>query len=832
MRNFRLLIIILVAGILTFPVGLTFATPLEGYIYDQSTGNPVPDATVEVTGYTNLQPITIKSIPGSHQFDVTDLAGYFSIKVEHEGEYQLSISHLGYLPARITMITGDEPSRTNLYPEVIELAKAVVTLGRTDPVRIPGAKTTLDRKLVELSYGTQDVPMLISETVNATAFSWSGSDVGASSINIRGFSSDRIAATVNGVPINDPEDHEQYWQDSPDFLSNTYNIQVERGVSSFLNGPTGVGGGLNLVTSDAVSKRELGITYQGGSYNTQRRTFFYRSGIVNDKYNFTGRFSKVTTDGYRDHTSADMWSYFLAAARFDPNMVTRLQVYGGQEEMDAYWWGVSESMLETHRRANYSAWYKDYHEELFWYESVDYDGERDFFQQPHYMLHNQWRLSPRLVMNQSLFWILGNGFYEEYKPGRDYWEYNLSSDPDDDRETDLIRRKNVDKNQYGWLPRINWQTNHYTSMELGLELRNYTGEHWGNVMWAEDLPDEVSPQHEWYRWTGEKSYLGGFFNLDHQLNHALSFNAGLQVRNINYQVEQKVIGAFSGYEYDLDWTFINPRLGLNYQFDRDTRLYASFAGAGREPVDDMIFDADNPYDIPKVSKFNQPEIDPEYMWDIEMGIQRRFGLLEMGVNLYGMFFTDEIIKTGFSSDLDEEVYINAPATRHMGVELDAKWEQALPGLTLSGNLSYGQAILGDFEIDHVAGLDDNWEPIIETVNLDGNRIARFPDLVANLRATYSTSILTASLRIQHVGKQYMDNREDEEATLDPYSVLDGTLLFRLLGWNSNTVDLELRGMNLLDTEYEPFGIVDVEDGTPYYVPAAGRRYLLGLTIRM
>ncbi len=817
---------------LVIAVGTLSASTLQGYVYDRSTGNPVADATVEVTTYTHPVMMNTESVPNGKYLDVTDLAGYFAIEVEREGRYQLLVNHLCYLPVKIIMVTGDKPERTMLYPEVIELAKVVVTTGRNDPARVPGAKSTLDRKLVETSYGAQDVPMLAAEVANTTAFSWSGNNVGASSINIRGFGSDRIAASVNGVPINDPEDHEQYWQDSPDFLSNTYNIQVERGVSSFLNGPAGIGGGLDLVTSDAVSNRELSITYQGGSFNTQRRTFFYRSGIVNDKYNFTGRFSKVTTDGYRDHTGADMWSYFLAAARFDPNMVTRLQVYGGQEEMDAYWWGVTKSMLETHRRANYSAWYKDYHEELFWYESVDYDGERDFFQQPHYMLHNQWRLTSDIEINQSLFWILGNGFYEEYKPGRGYWEYNLSNDPDDDSETDLIRRKNVKKNQYGWLPRLNWQAAQFTNLELGLELRHYQGDHWGNVEWARDLPDGISPQHKWYDWIGKKSYIGGFVNLEQDISPSLDVNAGVQVRNIGYDVEQEVMGAFTGYEFDLDWTFINPRLGINYQYNRDTRFYASLAGAGREPVDDMIFDADNPYDIPKLSKYNQQEIDPEYMWDVELGIHRNFGSVELGVNLYGMFFTDEIVKTGFSSDLDAEVFMNAPTSRHMGIELDAKWENAAPGLSLTGNLSYGQATLGDFEIDHVAGLDANWDPIIETVNLDGNRIAHFPDLIANLRATYSVSILTASLHIQHIGKQFMDNRNDDDAALDPYTALDGTLLFRLYNRDNSSVDLELRGMNLLDTEYEPFGIVDVEDGTPYYAPAAGRHYLAGLTIRL
>jgi hypothetical protein len=39
-------------------------------------------------------------------------------------------------------------------------------------------------------------------------------------------------------------------------------------------------------------------------------------------------------------------------------------------------------------------------------------------------------------------------------------------------------------------------------------------------------------------------------------------------------------------------------------------------------------------------------------------------------------------------------------------------------------------------------------------------------------------------------------------------------------------------MNLGDLEYEPFGIVEVEYGVPYYVPAAGRRFMAGINLNL
>lgn len=829
-----------------------YALSIRGQVMDMSTGNPVPDANVHVIQYQNVEPVSTEILPGRDVFTITDMAGMFSIGAgDLPGLYTVEISHVGYKTERVTIKTEGDIVSVKLKPRRLELSEVIVTVGREARSKTPAAISNLSRSEIDLSYGAQDVPLVAAEIPGAAAFSWSGSDVGAAEIRIRGFGQDRIAATVNGVPVNDPEDHNIYWQDTPDFLTNTFDLQVQRGVSNYQPGPSGVAGGLSLVTSDAVSNRELAVTYQGGSFNTARRSLAYRSGIIDGKYNFTGRFSRVTTDGYRDHTATDAWSYFLAATRYDSKMVTRMQVYGGQEEMDAYWWGIDKNTLETNRRANYSAWYKDYHPELFpyYYDErdtvTDYRGERDFFQQPHYMLHNQWRLNPDIELNQSFFWIQGKGFYEEWKLNRKFSEYNLIPFEvirDDDGDgtldtvtidrTDLIRRKNVTKEHVGWLPSLNWKISSATSVRLGLELREYKSDHWGNVVWARELPAAVTPQHEWYQWKGSKDYMGGHLNIESRFSDRITANAGLQVRNISWKLEQAQMGVFDGVNFDVSWLFVNPHLGLTYKLNPATDIYFSLANASREPVDDMIYDADNPQDIPKLDGGGESAVESEEMVDLEVGARYNRENISLGVNFYAMFFRNEIVKTGFSSELDGEVFDNAPTSQHIGVEFDGAWDNALPGLAISGNISLGTATLGEYSIQHVTGLDENWEPIIETVNLKGNQTALSPQLIANLRTTYRVGGLTGSVHIQHVSRQFMDNREDDAAVLNPYTVLNGTVIYSLAKVDAGEIDFELRGMNLLDAEYEPFGIVDVEYGTPYYVPAAGRRYLAGITLKL
>lgn len=842
MRNKLWLILILL--LLTKATSLTAGNQIiTGQLIDAVTGNPVSGATIRyVTDAKNVSYRT-SNMAGMFEFPVYDLVDI----------HKFEISHVAYKTTEIEIILDTKTIKIELDPAVNELSEVVVTSGRGVVGQSPGALSNLSHEKIALLYSSQDPPLIASEIPGATSYSMSGSDVGAAEIRIRGFGQDRISASVNGIPINDPEDHNIYWQNTPDFLSNTYDIQIERGVSGFTAGPAGIGGGMNLLTSDAVSRREFAISLQAGSYNTQRRTLSFRSGIVDEKYNFTGRFSRITSDGYRDHTSSDMWSYFLAATRFDANMVTRVQLYGGQQEMDAYWWGLDKATLEKNRRANFSAKNKEYMDEYWgdWGErTIDYDGERDFFEQPHYMVHNQWRINQDLELDQSVFLIQGSGFYEEWKVNRKFAEYNLTPfealrDEDGDgileqvtiSKTDLIRRKYVQKEQMGWLPRLKMKLSSSSDLELGMEIRQFESDHYGKVMWAAELPAGVDPQHEWYHWYGDKFYYGGYGNLNHTINKKLTLNAGLQIRHVEFAVNQTLMGAFDqGYNYKIDWIFLNPRVGLSYQLDPATSLYLSLAGAGREPMDDQILDADNPKDKPKLAKFGFQEVNLEQMWDVEIGTRHNcsgeYGDLILGINGYGMFFTDEIMQIGFSSVYDTEEFDNVPSSTHLGVEVDCKWQNGFPGLTLSSNLSFGRAIIGDYEVSHAVGVDDNRDPVYESVNVMGNRMALFPDFIANLRATYTIGNGTFSFNVQHVGKQYMDNREDENAVLDAYTVLDGTLILQLSSQSYGGLDLEIRGMNLLGTEYEPFGIVDVEYGTPYYVPAAGRRYLAGLALKL
>src|SRR4051812_12365841 len=75
------------------------------------------------------------------------------------------------------------------------------TVGRAD----------LDRK----SFG-QDVPLVLQGTPSLTSYAETGNYWGYSYIRLRGIDQSRINLTLDGIPLNDPEDQVLYFADFPD----------------------------------------------------------------------------------------------------------------------------------------------------------------------------------------------------------------------------------------------------------------------------------------------------------------------------------------------------------------------------------------------------------------------------------------------------------------------------------------------------------------------------------------------------------------------------------------------------------------------------------------
>jgi iron complex outermembrane receptor protein len=207
-------------------------------------------------------------------------------------------------------------------------------------------------------------------------------------MHIRGSDETRINVTINGIPLNDAESLNSYWVDLPDLSSSVNNIQIQRGVGTSTNGAGAFGGSINILT-DVHSNEPIGeYSNSFGNYGTLKNTFNFSTGLLNDKIEFSGRLSKIESDGYIDRASSNLRSYFLQAIYETDETVLKFLNMAGHEITYQSWYGVDAETLKTNRKYNPAGEYYDEAGKVKYYENQD-----DNYKQDHYQFHWNQRLN-------------------------------------------------------------------------------------------------------------------------------------------------------------------------------------------------------------------------------------------------------------------------------------------------------------------------------------------------------------------------------------------------------------------------------------------------------
>jgi len=772
----------------------------------------------------------------TQQGAATDEEGRYTITGVPDGRYTVSASYVGYEVQKKTVRVSGGITTVDfqLRQTVIPGQNITVTAHRATRHETPVPFTDVTREEINRKWQVEDVPMLLEEVPNVFSYSESGNGIGYSYMKIRGFDQRRLNVTINGIPLNDPEDHNVYWVDIPNLLANVQDIQVQRGVGTSLYGQNAMGGSVNLVTSNFPGERQFRVQAGYGSYDTRKYSFDFQSGLIDNTYSFYGRFSRITTDGYRHSAWSELWSYFLSGARYGENTTLKINVYGGPEKSHAAWDASPKSVLEQDHRANpYS----------------DYANETDNFNQPHYELIHDWDISDNLTLHNSLFYIRGDGYYEQLKNGEDLWEYGLVDVPDS-LDGNLVRQKWVEKDQYGWIPRLDIQ---HTSGELslGAEISSYSGLHYGKLIslqQVDGLPDTLmTPADQYYNYTGDKFWTSIYAHELYNVTPKLKAMIDVQYQYKTYAFQQNPRGNFVQDQlnrYGVTWTFFNPKVGLNYSFRENLSVYGSFGRTHREPSDDDLYDTfQGPDDLGIDPLFanadtvtnatgqvqhiswTEPYTKPEQLSDFEAGVNWSGPRFNLNANGYLMLFNNEIVPYGSADEDGFPIKGNAERTIHYGLELSGDYQVAQP-LTLSGNLSLSRNFFDKFIATE---WNSDYSDVVSN-DYSGNPIALFPSVLANFRANYQLKSVRASIFTRHVGKQYLDNTGKENRTIDPFTTVDlnfGYQISQLIDGTSMEVSLKVK--NVLDERYETSGYWY---GEPYLYPAAGRNYFVSVSYNL
>ena len=654
----------------------------------------------------------------------------------------------------------------------------------------------------------QDLPVLLNFLPSVVTTSDAGAGIGYTGIRIRGVSPQSTNITINGIPFNDPESHGTFWVNLPDFTSSIESLQVQRGVGTSTNGSGAFGASINILT-DAISKNPYAeISNSIGSYNTLKHTVKFSTGQLNDSFELSGRLSKIDSDGYIDRAYSDLKSYFIQGAYIKGNTLIKALTFGGHEKTYQSWDGVSNDQLLENRRQN----------------PLTYENEIDNYKQDHYQLHWNQKLNEKWSTNLGLNYTYGRGYFEQYREADSVDTYGGIVDSDTDQNgnltgtTDLIRRRWLDNNFYV----LNASTN-YNSSNLNLMFNTsystYSGDHFGEVIWARNFSKGSSIRDRYYNGNGKKTDFSLFAKGSLILNNAFEFYADFQLRNINYKT--------TGYTSDLvnmlldeSYSFFNPKFGLSYKLSPQSMVYGSYSRANREP---------------SRSDFESNEnIKPEQLNDFEIGWRFRKDGLSLNINTYYMLYNEQLVLTGELDDVGSPIRTNSGSSYRMGIEAEARIKLSEfflmnTNVTLSSNKNKQTLSKFDGKI----------------VDFGKTNISFSPDFIASNTIVFSPKDnLDISFLSKYVGKQYMGNIDADNSILDSYFVNDLNLNYKI-NLNMTFKEIIISGLinNILDKEYVSNGYyytyddtwsvpgqTKTMDGAGYY-PQATRNFLIGITLK-
>jgi iron complex outermembrane receptor protein len=722
---------------------------VKGRIYDAETNKPLERANVFA--------------PQFNLGDITDAEGKFALKLPSGEDVKLIVSFLGYQKQAFSSsyFRGEEKT-VYLKPEIIPSQTVLVTglIGRGDIS--PATYSAIKKKDIDNNYIYQDIPEYLSKLPSATFYSENGNGIGYNYLSIRGFDQRRISVSINGIPQNEPEDHNVYWLDFPDLLSSSEYIQVQRGSGSGIVGFPAVGGAINIITTSFTQKPSLNVSGGYGAYNTRKYAVNFSSGLINEKYSITAKLSKIQSSGYRKNSWADYNSYYVSGARFDGKLITQLNFYGGPVSDGLAYNGLPKFAIKNKelRKENYSYWEAGNNQ--ITYKTDRRNDEIENFSQPHFELLNEYKLNDNITINSALFMVLGEGFFDYDGSWADTNYFRLTSGngyaPDGNPGNALIRAQ-VENRQYGWMPKVNIDHKN-GALILGGEARVHRSLHWGGINYADNLPAGVTKEFRYYEYKGGKDVFSLFANETYKLTDKISLLAEGHLAYYKYMIYDE---KYLDNEFAIDDIFFNPKLGVSYKPDEQNKFYLTGARVTREPRLKNYYDAaeSSGGSAPQFEKkengeynFNSPLVKPETMNDLELGYEFRKKDFNITLNLFYMLFENEIVKNGMLDRFGQPMTGNMDQTAHMGAELSGA-VAILNNLQINANITLSRNYIQD-GYAYLTDANDS----VHSIDLSGNRISGFPDLLANCSLTYNADGFYANLSLLYNGGFYSDNYDD------------------------------------------------------------------------
>jgi len=722
-----------------------------------------------------------------------------------------------WLAALVSATGANAQNKAALYDSTqVEQLSEVVVSGVRAQKNAPFAVTNIRKQnLNEFSKTGRELPFLFAQTPGVLAWSENGLGTGTTYMRIRGAADSRINVTLDGVPLNSPEDQCVFWANMNSYGSLLGSVQIQRGVGTSTNGDGAFGGTVALQTATPSLTPTLEVTGSYGTYNTFNVGTNFSTGLLWNHFILDGAYHETQTDGFIHGTGGRSGSYYGGLTFLvSDDLVVRYKNIGNFEKTGQAWNGVTAgdndlSLMDgTYGAATGIKTYKDMYDRGLGkfnslYEGLTYDADGNFarnadgsyvtarypmtdgsywnkttdnFWQNHNVLTVTWESGQHWQGAATAHYTYGYGYYREFRPSNKLSKFGLvmaDAEGNNIKRTDFIRRKGLSQNTYGFLGHLNYRDQRWDVIG-GLSLQEFEGNHFGYLTYAAhptvaQLIESYDHQYKYYDSDARKLDGSAYIKAAYHLSSQWDVFADLQYRHVSYEtngINDKFYSDASAYynqQLDIDkkYDFLNPKAGFSWQL-AGHRFYGSVAMSHREPERNNFTD-NGSYPAPKA----------EQLLDYEAGYTYTGNLWRAGVNLYYMDYKDQFVQTGELSDIGEALTTNIKDSYRMGVELQAGIDPT-SWLTIEGNAALSRNKVKDF--DEVV---EDWDNGTATIHYDNSTLAFSPSTILNgfVNLHYRGAQLT--WHTNFVSRQYLDNTANADRALPCYSVSNASLSYTL-----------------------------------------------------
>jgi iron complex outermembrane recepter protein len=503
----------------------------------------------------------------------------------------------------------------DISSDTVQIEEVNVTGSYTAVRGTPFTFQNLNSSDISFRTNGEESAVLFSNTPSVNYYSDNGTGLGYIYYRIRGIDQTRINTTLNGIPLNEPEDQGIYFNNYVNFLNSISSIQLIRGAGLSKPGVSSYGGSINF-NSLTFSEEFSGFSkFSLGSYGTMQLS----GGVNTPNFFINGSYS--TTSGYKYNSFNDSWSTFYGANWKD------FKWYGfvGKQKNGMGWLGEPLDSIYSDPR----------------YNSNTSDETDDFTQ-----VHNQieWE---KYGLSIKAYHTYLNGWYDMDMAHFDsYHPYG-----------DLIYRLNLQSNWFGTLINYNIRAKDWLNLNGGISAYTYYRDHHGTY----NKYSESEPWYYEYENTGHRNELSPYVKGEFKIG-SWSVYGDVQYRWTNFK--------YDGFaEFDpLYWNFLNWSAGTSLRFSK-SQIYYGVGRTNREPTRTDLFSGWDDYDP---DAYNP--VKPETALSNELGYRYLGECLILNTNIYYMDFQNEIVLNGQVGPNAIVLHQNAAKSFRSGLEIDGVYK--------------------------------------------------------------------------------------------------------------------------------------------------------------